>query len=125
MRAINALIEHPTLEKAALACGIGTSTIRRWQAEDAEFRETLQLAQTRLLDEIFASLTVRAAVAVETLERNLTSGVHGVEVRAALGWLALLVKRNEASRYNRMEQELERLHELLDEREERRDSVSL
>lgn len=124
-RAIAALVEHATIEKAARACGIGASTIRAWTAKDAEFREALRLAQARILDDVFAALTGRAAAAVETLERNLSSGVHGVEVRAALGWLSLLNKRNEATRYQRMEAELERLHELLDESEERRGRVGL
>jgi hypothetical protein len=114
IRAIVALNEHPTIEKAALASGIGASTIRRWMAEDAEFRDALSVAQSRLLDEVFISLTTRASSAVETLERNLSSGVHGVEVRAALGWLALLHKRNESARYQKMEREIEHLTALVE-----------
>jgi hypothetical protein len=116
-RAVAALIEHATVEDAAKAAGIGTSTLRRYLA-DERFRATLAEAQRRVIDESFGRLASRSELAVATLEKNLTSGVHGVEVRAALGWLALLHKRGESARYARMEHELDRLSALLDERDE-------
>ena len=117
-RALAALVEHATVEDAATACGIGASTIRRWLASDTDFTASVAAAQARVIEEAFARLAVRSSQAVETLERNLSSGSHSVEVRAALGWLSLLHKRSEASRYARMEQELEALHALIDAREE-------
>jgi transposase-like protein len=43
-RAILALLEHPTLEKAAEAVGVHPSTLRRW-LKQAEFQEALRQAR--------------------------------------------------------------------------------
>jgi hypothetical protein len=117
-RALVALLQHPTVRAAAVSCGIGYATINNWLANDAEFAQLLSAAQARVLEQAFGRLALRSEQAVETLERNLSSGVNGVEVRAALGWLGLLVKKSQAAKYDAMEAELERLHALLDAREE-------
>jgi transposase len=112
--AIFALLEHPTTREAARVAGVGESTLRRWLVSDEAFRAALADAQHRATEAAFGRLASRSERAVETLEKNLSSGAAGVEVRAALGWLSLLHKRGESSRYARMEQEIERLASLVE-----------
>jgi hypothetical protein len=124
-RAIVAMLEHATVTDAAAACGIGYSTINRWLADDEEFRAELREAETRASEAAFGRLAARASQAVETLERNLSSGSHGVEVRAASAWLALIVKRAQAAKYDRMEKDLAKVMETLEAQEEQSSRVSI
>lgn len=119
-RVLAALIISPTVEECARVTGIGASTIRRWLTEDKDFQQALSTAQARFLDEVFNSLAVQASHAVSSLMRNLSCGTHGVETRAALGFLALLMKREQSAKYARMESEIERLAALVEAQDARK-----
>jgi AcrR family transcriptional regulator len=111
--ALVALLDHPSVTKAAAACGVSVSTIHRWLASDDAFQTALADAQQRAAETAFARLASRSDLAVECLEKNLSSGVAGAEVRAAVSWLQLLHRRTESQRYARLEAEVEALAEAI------------
>ena len=80
--AIAALLRAPQLEAAAALAGVELAVLQQWLKEP-RFRDRYQAARQAALEEIVARLQQLAAEAVETLARNLTCGVPGVEVEAA------------------------------------------
>ena len=87
------MLTSPTLAAAAAECGIPASSLRRWLSDDDNFRAALSEAQGRVLDDALYRLHSLVEKALETLERNMGCGVHGVETRAALGVLQFALKR--------------------------------
>jgi len=65
-RAILAVMEHPTLEKAAAAVGVHPSTLRRWLREP-EFQEKLAQASHDKLSQSLRLLLLGAPAAVSHL----------------------------------------------------------
>src|SRR5438876_1407873 len=89
--AIVALMESPTVEAAALACGVAASTLYRW-LKLPKFRAAYHLARTRAVDHAIARLQRCAAKAVETLEKNMGCDKPMVANAAALGVLDRMVR---------------------------------
>jgi hypothetical protein len=81
-QAIAALLERPTISEAARAVGIGEKTLRRWLAEP-EFKAAYQDIREQALRIAVGHLQGLLASAAEALERAMTCGTPGVEVRAA------------------------------------------
>ncbi len=48
-RALSALLQSPTTESAALAAGVGYTTLRRWLREDDAFKKAYQNELTQLV----------------------------------------------------------------------------
>ena len=65
-RAILALIENPTLEKAAEAVGVHPSTLRRWLRQ-ADFQEALRQARREKFSQAMGLLHLGTAPAVAHL----------------------------------------------------------
>lgn len=86
-RAILALLEAPTIEKAADAAGISHATIARW-LQRADFQESYALARRRIFEASLARLQTLTGKATEALRRALVCGRPNVEVRAAVAVLA-------------------------------------
>ena len=109
VKAIAALMEHNTITDAAKATGIGESTIRRWIATSAAFRDALRDAETRLIDEAFGRLAANAFRFTSRLIENADCGNHAVETRTALGAMQLIHKRRDEVETEQRLSELERL----------------
>jgi len=81
-QAIVALLEHPTIDEAAKACGVSKRTLWRWlQREDFQTRH--RQAQRAVVDSAITKLQAATVKAVETLERNLNCGNFFAENAAA------------------------------------------
>ena len=65
--ALQALLLHHSVKDAAQAAKVGESTIRRWLADDEEFRTDYWRACRRLLDQAVGLLHLRASQAVSVL----------------------------------------------------------
>jgi AcrR family transcriptional regulator len=81
-QAIAALLEHPTIDEAAKACGVSKRSLWRWlQRED--FQKRYREAQRAVVDSAITKLQAATVRAVETLERNLRCGNPFAENAAA------------------------------------------
>ncbi len=81
-QAIAALLEHPTIDEAARACGVSKRSLWRWlQRED--FQARFRQAQRAVVDSAITRLQAATLRAVETLERNLNCGNFFAENAAA------------------------------------------
>jgi transposase-like protein len=67
-RAVLALIEHPTMEKAAEAVGVHPTTLRRWLREP-EFQEALRQARREKFSQAMGLLHLGTSAAVAQLLR--------------------------------------------------------
>jgi hypothetical protein len=70
-RAILALLEHTTIEKAAAAIGISDVTLWRWLQQE-EFQARLRLARRQAYSQSVARLQQASSAAVGTLLRVMT-----------------------------------------------------
>src|SRR5262249_49994960 len=84
--AIACLLSEPTLEAAATKAGVSLSALKKWLKEP-EFATAFREARTEVLRVAVTRLTALSSKAVEALDRNLTAGTPGAEIRAALGVL--------------------------------------
>lgn len=64
--AIIALLNEPTIKKAALKVGIGEATLWRWMQE-ADFKEQFRLAKKQSLSQAISKLQQSTGIAAETL----------------------------------------------------------
>lgn len=85
--AIAALLTERTHAEAATKAKVAEQTLRRWLATDAKFLAAYRDARRSIMDTVVGRLQNAATKAVETLERNLSCGRPGDEIRAALGVL--------------------------------------
>jgi DNA-binding IclR family transcriptional regulator len=65
-RAILALLEHPTLEKAAEAVGVHSTTLRRWSRQP-EFQEALRQARREKFSQSMGLLHLGTNAAISNL----------------------------------------------------------
>jgi hypothetical protein len=70
-RAILALLEHTTIEKAAAASGISSVTLWRWSQQE-EFQARLRLARRQAYSQSVARLQQASSAAVTALLRVMT-----------------------------------------------------
>ena len=70
-RAILALVEQPTQEKAAQAAGVSKTTLWRWQKEP-DFQKALSEATRERYSQVFTRMQQAAPAAVMTLLRVMT-----------------------------------------------------
>jgi len=83
-RAIAALLNEPTVARAAQAVGIGERTLHRW-IEEPRFANAYRRARRRAFGQAVALTQRYAVVAVQSLARIITdqSASHGARVSAA------------------------------------------
>jgi hypothetical protein len=85
-KAIAVLLACPTHEEAARAAGISVATLQR-HLNDETFVKAYRAARRKLVEAAVGRLQGAAGKAVETLERNLTAGKPGDQIRAAVAIL--------------------------------------
>jgi hypothetical protein len=88
--AVAALLQHPTLRRAAAAAGVDEKTLRKWLKLPA-FLIAYRAARRQVVEAAIGHLQRATAAAVKALRRNLTCGHPGTEVRAALGIAQLAI----------------------------------
>jgi hypothetical protein len=84
-RAILALLNEPTIPKAAVAAGVGERTLRRWIAENPKFRGTWYSARRDGFSHAIGLLQHYAPGAAQTLAKIMTDpqAPHSARVSAA------------------------------------------
>jgi hypothetical protein len=90
-RAVAAIVASPSLVEAARRTGVSARTLHRWLGA-AEFSAALRDAGRQASDVALQRLKASALDAVAVAERLCHCGEPGVEARAALGILGLIVK---------------------------------
>jgi hypothetical protein len=104
--AVAALLGCKTIAAAAKRSKVAESTLRRWLTGDRQFQRAYRAARRAVMDATIGRVQQAAGAAVDALERNLTCGRPGDEIRAALGML------DHASRGLEVGDLLERVEEL-------------
>lgn len=80
LRAVNALLTHPTVAAAAVVLGVAPSTIYRWLGENA-FRAALAQAEGEAVAAAGRRLAVLAETALDELARSMTDPTTPAPVR--------------------------------------------
>lgn len=93
-----ALLEQPTVDKAATAIGVNGRTLRRWLT-DPEFRAMLAALQSEVLGQAARRLAHLATIAIDALEALLCDEdvTPGVRAKAADLILSNTIKYSEAA----------------------------
>ncbi|HJZ94806.1 MAG TPA: hypothetical protein VKE40_28325 [Gemmataceae bacterium] len=107
--AIAALLTERNHAKAAKKAKVAEQTLRRWLATDRAFVAAYRDTRRTVMDAVIGNLQQTAAKAVAALERNLTCGRPGDEIRAALGVLVHASRGLEVGDLLERVEELERL----------------
>jgi hypothetical protein len=106
--AIAALLTERTHIDAATKTGVSESTLHRW-LRLSEFQTAYRRARRGIVEAAIGRLQQTAGKAVDALDRNLTCGQPGNEIRAALGILDHAMKAVELLDVIERVEELERL----------------
>jgi len=87
--ALTALLAHPTVKRAAEACGVPERTIYRWLEEDEAFRRAYRRARRQAFAHAVSLAQQAAAMAVGALVRMLNDPAcgHSAKVAAATNLL--------------------------------------
>jgi hypothetical protein len=89
--AIAALLTEPTIEAAALKAEVAYSSLRGW-LRLPDFQAAYRAARRSVVEAALARLQQATGAAVDTLQRNLTCGKSGDEIKAAVAVLDHAVK---------------------------------
>jgi hypothetical protein len=109
-RAIAALLSHRDVAAAAQAVGVGTRTLHRWLAEDADFQTALAQAEGAAIDGAVRRLVYLQEPAIMVITQLLADPTvtPSVRLRAALGILDQLIRlrelRNLETRLSKLEE---------------------
>jgi hypothetical protein len=91
-KAIPALLTCSNQDIAAETAGVHPRTLKRWLAEDANFREAYRSARREAIDRAVGLLAGGMEEAVETLKRNLSARNASVQVRSAVALIELSLR---------------------------------
>ena len=108
-KAILALLQEPTIEKAAARCGISEVTLWRWQ-QRKDFQEHYQAARLRITDAAIAQIQQASVEAVEVLRDVMKKAYKNPAARVSAAKIILEIAFN-ATELNRIEDRLTELEE--------------
>ncbi len=94
--AILALLEQPTLAKAAAQCGVSERTLIRWTNGDETFKRELADARRAVFAAGISRIQGLTGKAVDALETCIGSGTEQIKLRAATTALELATYQNES-----------------------------
>lgn len=106
--AVSALLAERTQAGAAQRAGVSEATLRRWMRDPA-FLAAYRAARRSIMDGVVTRLQQVAEAAVGALERNLTCGRPGDEIRSAVAILDHAARGLELGDLLERVEELERL----------------
>jgi DNA-binding MurR/RpiR family transcriptional regulator len=106
---IAALIEHPTIKKAAEAAGIGEATLFRWM-QDKAFQRAYRQAKRQVVQQAITKLQRSSGEAVEVLRKIMNDSTKppGPRVTAARTILDMAVRVVELEDLESRVEEIER-----------------
>ena len=107
--AVLALLQEPTIEKAAARCGISEVTLWRWQ-QRKDFQEHYQAARLRITDAAIAQIQQASVEAVEVLRDVMKKAYKNPAARVSAAKIILEIAFN-ATELNRIEDRLTELEE--------------
>ena len=110
-KAILALLQEPTIEKAAARCGISEVTLWRWQ-QRKDFQELYQAARLRITDAAIAQIQQASVEAVEVLRDVMKKAYKNPAARVSAAKIILEIAFN-ATDLNRIEDRLTELEEII------------
>ncbi len=117
-RGLSALISAPTRSEAARSSGIAASTMRRWLAEDAEFKAAYDAAQAELISEAAAQAAHSLTRALTVLSEIMLHGSEQAKIQAARSVIDYSLKLRDAAETNERIKRIElALEELSDEQD--------
>jgi len=91
-KAVTALLTERTARDAAKKAGVAEKTLYTWLADPA-FRSALRDAEKTILDEVTRRLSAGGRLALDTLQKLVTSARHeSTKLRASMAWLELSLK---------------------------------
>lgn len=91
-KAITALLSERNKRDAAKTAGVSEKTLYTWLNEPA-FRGALREAEKAILDEVTRRLSAGQCLALDTLEKLVTSARHeSTKLRASVAWLEMSLK---------------------------------
>ena len=108
-KAILALLQEPTIEKAAARCGISEVTLWRWQ-QRKDFQELYQAARLRITEAAIAQIQQASVEAVEVLRDVMKKAYKNPAARVSAAKIILEIAFN-ATELNRIEDRLTELEE--------------
>ena len=108
-KAVLALLQEPTIEKAAARCGISEVTLWRWQ-QRKDFQELYQAARLRITDAAIAQIQQASVEAVEVLRDVMKKAYKNPAARKKEKKIILEIAFN-ATELNRIEDRLTELEE--------------
>ena len=108
-KAVLALLQEPTIEKAAARCGISEVTLWRWQ-QRKDFQEHYQAARLRITDAAIAQIQQASVEAVEVLRDVMKKAYKNPAARVSAAKIILEIAFN-ATELNRIEDRLTELEE--------------
>jgi hypothetical protein len=85
---ILALLQHPTIERAATSAGVSESTLRR-RMHDPEFQELYRVGRREFYSQAVARLQHASSAAVGTLLRVMTDPGSPAASRVRAAWYVL------------------------------------
>lgn len=91
-----ALAQGHSTDAAGRAGGVSGRTVRRWLADDADFRAKVGALRRELLDQTVGGLADAAVEAVATLRAMLEADSEAVRVRAARAILTAVITVRES-----------------------------
>lgn len=102
-----ALAQGRATDEAGTAGGVSGRTVRRWLAQDPDFRRDVSRLRGELLDRAIGYLAAASVDAVTTLHQSLKAEAEPVRVRAATAILSSNVTLRESVDLERRIIELE------------------
>lgn len=91
-KALAALLSERTLGAAAKSAGVGERTLYTWLNEP-NFKAALRDAEKAILDDVTRRLSAGQRLALDTLEKLVTSARHeSTKLRASVAWLEMSLK---------------------------------
>lgn len=91
-KAIAALLSEKTIGAAAKSAGVGERTLYTW-LDEPNFKAALRSAEREILDEVTRRLSAGQSLALDTLQKLVTSARHeSTKLRASVAWLELSLK---------------------------------
>ena len=108
-KAVLALLQEPTIEKAAARCGISEVTLWRWQ-QRKDFQELYQAARLRITEAAIAQIQQASVEAVEVLRDVMKKAYKNPAARVSAAKIILEIAFN-ATELNRIEDRLTELEE--------------
>ena len=111
--AIAALLTEKSIRDAAAVVGVSDRTLRRWMADDKDFRDQYREARLQVVEHAVTRLQKACDTAVQTLEEVMKDGSAAASARVAAS-RAVLDTSIAGLERDRIEERLDEIEQRLD-----------